>query len=115
MANSATDPTVFGKVLRSPALDIIIGKITKASAVGTHLEPAYEGTLTGRQVRNIRKYLRQYTWLRTWWGFDTKAKRFSYRNILAVAQFGDPEDKGFNRKIVTREIFGNEVLTVEEA
>ena len=115
MANSATDPTVFGKVLRSPALDIIIGKITKASATGTHLEPAYEGTLTGRQVRNIRKYLRQYTWLRTWWGFDSKANRFSYRNILRVAQFGDPDDKEFNRQIITRKVFSDEVLTVEEA
>lgn len=96
-------------------MDIITGKITKAKAVGTHLEPAFEGTLTGRQVRNIRKYLRQYTWLRTWWGFDAKAKRFSYRNILAIAQFGDPDNKGFNRKIVTREIFSDAVLEVEEA
>ena len=114
MANSATDPTVFGTVLKGSTLDIIIGKITKASAVGTHLEPAYEGTLTGRQVRNIRKYLRQYTWLRLWWGFDAKAKRFSYRNIMAVAQFGDPESKAFNRKIITRELFVDEVLAVEK-
>ena len=96
-------------------MDIITGKITKAKAVGTHLEPSFEGPLTGRQVRNIRKYLRQYTWLRIWWGFDAKAKRFSYRNILAIAQFGDPDDKGFNRQIITREIFGDEVLEVEEA
>ena len=85
MANSATDPTVFGTVLRCSSMDIIIGKITKASAVGT------------------------------WWGVDSKATRCSYRNIFRVAQFGDPDDKEFNRRIITRKVFSNEVLTVEEA
>ena len=95
--------------------ELIDGKITKSEILGTHLEPSYEGVLSGRQVRNVKKYLRRYQWLRVWWGFAPSAKRFSYRNIMAVAQFGDAEDPSWNRKIVTREIFADQSGSLELA
>ena len=39
--------------------ELIDGKITKAEILGTHLEPRYEGVISGRQVRNVKNYLRR--------------------------------------------------------
>ena len=69
---------------------------------GRLLEPGYCGMLTDDELEYIQSKLMENADLARWWGFKPSMKSRSEAAIIAVAEYGSPEERRVNVELARK-------------